>query len=88
MEQLAFKLEAGVTTSMNDGLKLDFFIRYANLGKIKTSGSIVVTQTEWLSDGAGGEYEAPYDSVYHYTNWFESGRLSAVDVGVRVRLEF
>lgn len=88
MEQLAFKLEAGVTTSMNDGLKLDFFIRYANLGKIKTSGSIVVTQTEWLSDGAGDEYEAPYDSVFHYTNWFESGRLSSLDVGVRLRLEF
>lgn len=88
MEQLAFMLEAGVTTDMNDGLKLDFFVRYANLGKVKTSGSIVVSQTEWLSDGGGGEYEAPYDSVFHYTNWFESGRLSAVDVGVRLRLEF
>jgi hypothetical protein len=88
MEQLAFSLEAGVTTDMKDGLKLDFFVRYANLGKVKTSGSIVVSQTEWLSDGAGDEYEAPYDSVFHYTNWFESGRLSAMDVGVRVRLEF
>lgn len=88
MEQMAFKLEAGVSTDMKDGLKLDFFVRYANLGTVKSSGSIVVSQTEWLSDGAGGEYEAPYDSVYHYTNWFESGRLSAVDVGVRVRLEF
>lgn len=88
MEQLAFSLEAGVTTEMNEGLKLDFFVRYANLGKIKTSGSIVVSQTEWLSDGAGGEYEAPYDSVFHYTNWYESGRLSDLDVGVRLRLEF
>ena len=88
MEQLAFGLEAGVSTDMKDGLKLDFFVRYANLGKVKTSGSIVVSQTEWLSDGAGDEYEAPYDSVFHYTNWFESGRLSALDVGVRVRLEF
>ena len=91
MEQLAFQLEGGVTTSMNDGLKLDFFIRYANLGKVKTSGSIVVSQTEWLSDGSGtdtGEYEAPYDSVFHYTNWFESGTLSSLDVGVRLRLEF
>lgn len=88
MEQLAFSLEAGVTTDMNDGLKIDFFIRYANLGKIKTSGSIIVSQTEWLSDGAGEEYEAPYDSVFHYTNWYESGRLSNLDVGVRLRLEF
>lgn len=88
MEQLAFTLEGGVTTSMNEGLKLDFFVRYANLGKVQTSGSIVVSQTEWLSDGAGDEYEAPYDSVFHYTNWTESGRLSALDVGVRLRLEF
>lgn len=88
MEQMAFQLEAGVTTSMNEGLKLDFFVRYANLGKVKTSGSIIVSQTEWLSDGAGDEYEAPYDSVFHYTNWTESGRLSSLDVGVRLRLEF
>ena len=88
MEQLAFQLEGGVTTSMNDGLKLDFFVRYVNLGKVKTSGSIVVSQTEWLSDGMGDEYEAPYDSVFHYTNWTESGRLSSLDVGVRLRLEF
>lgn len=88
VENLAFQLEGGVTTSMNDGLKLDFFVRYANLGKVKTSGSIIVSQTEWLSDGAGDEYEAPYDSVFHYTNWFESGTLSSLDVGVRLRLEF
>lgn len=88
MEQFAFALEGGVTTDMNDGLKLDFFVRYANLGKVKTSGSIIVSQTEWLSDGAGDEYEAPYDSVFHYTNWFESGNLSSIDVGVRLRLEF
>lgn len=87
-EQLAFQLEGGVTTSMSGGLKLDFFVRYANLGKVKTSGSIVVSQTEWLSDGMGGEYEAPYDSVFHYTNWTESGRLSSLDVGARIRLEF
>lgn len=88
MEQLAFQLEGGVTTAMNDGLKLDFFVRYAHLGKVKTSGSIIVSQTEWLSDGAGDEYEAPYDSVFHYTNWFESGTLSSLDIGVRLRLEF
>jgi len=87
-EQLAFQLEGGVTTSMSGGLKLDFFVRYANLGKVKTSGSIVVSQTEWLSDGMGGEYEAPYDSVFHYTNWTESGRLSSLDIGARIRLEF
>ena len=87
-EQLAFMLEGGVTTELSGGLKLDFFVRYANLGRVKTSGSIVMSQTEWLSDGLDGEYEAPYDSVYHYTDWYESGRLAMVDVGARLRLQF
>ena len=87
-EQLAFMLEGGVTTELSGGLKLDFFVRYANLGRVKTSGSIVMSQTEWLSDGMDGEYEAPYDSVYHYTDWYESGRLAMVDVGARLRLQF
>ena len=87
-EQFAFMHEGGVTTELDNGLKLDFFARYANLGKVKTSGSIIVSQTEWLGDGAGGEVVAPYDSVFHYTNWYESGRIGMVDVGVRVRLQF
>ena len=87
-EQLAFMLEGGLTTELQGGLKLDFFVRYANLGKVKNSGSIVLSQIEWLGDGAGGEYEAPYDSVFHYTNWYESGRLGMVDAGVRLRLKF
>ncbi len=87
-EQLAFMLEGGLTTELDGGIKLDFFVRYANLGRVKTSGSIIVSQTEWLGDGAGGEYEAPYDSVFHYTNWYESGRLGMVDVGARLRLQF
>lgn len=87
-EQFAFMLEGGLTTEMEGGVKLDFFVRYANLGKVKTSGSIVLSQVEWLGDGVGGEYEAPYDSVFHYTNWYESGRLGMVDLGVRLRLQF
>ena len=87
-EQLAFMLEGGLTTELEGGMKLDFYVRYANLGRVKTSGSIIVSQTEWLGDGAGGEYEAPYDSVFHYTNWYESGRLGMVDIGARLRLQF
>lgn len=87
-EELAFMLEGGVTTELQGGLKLDMFVRYANLGQVKNSGSIVLSQVEWLGDGAGSEYEAPYDSVFHYTNWYESGRLGLVDVGVRLRLQF
>ncbi len=90
-EQLAFMLEGGLTTELEGGIKMDFFVRYANLGKVKTSGSIVLSQIEWLGDGSGtpdGEYQAPYDSVFHYTNWYESGRLGMVDLGVRLRLQF
>jgi len=87
---LAFMLEGGVTTELSGGLKVDFFVRYTNLGKVKTSGSIVMSQTEWLKDSTSPtmETQAQYDSVYHYTNWYESGRLSMVDVGVRLRLQF
>lgn len=87
-EQLAFMVEGGLTTEMDGGIKIDFFVRYTNLGRVKTSGSIIVSQTEWLGDGAGGEYPASYDSVYHYTNWYESGRLSTIDMGIRLRLQF
>jgi len=87
-EQFAFMLEGGVTTDLDGGLKLDFFVRYANLGKVKTSGSIIVSQTEWLGTGMGTEEVAPYDSVFHYTNWYESGRIGMVDVGARLRLQF
>ena len=87
-EQLAFMFEGGLTTELDGGIKIDFFVRYTNLGKVKTSGSIVLSQTQWLGDGAGGEYPNPYDSVYHYTNWYESGRLSTIDLGLRLRLQF
>ena len=87
-EEFAFMFEGGLTTEMDGGIKIDFFVRYTNLGKVRTSGSIIVSQTEWLGDGAGSEYPAPYDSVYHYTNWYESGRLSMIDLGLRLRLQF
>ncbi|GHS98953.1 hypothetical protein FACS189421_08500 [Bacteroidia bacterium] len=93
-EQLAYMLEGGITTSLEGGIKLDFFVRWAQMGKVQSSGSIVVSQTEWLGTGYGNigddgaEEPAPYDSVFHYTNWFESGKLGMVDVGVRMRLQF
>ncbi|MDE6570879.1 MAG: hypothetical protein K2L95_01505 [Alphaproteobacteria bacterium] len=87
-ENLAFMLEAGVSTELGGGLALDLYARYANVGKVKSSGSIIVSQTEWIGDGAGGESPAPYDSVFHYTNWYESGRLSTIDIGARLRLQF
>ena len=87
-EQLAFMFEGGLTTEMDGGIKIDFFVRYTNLGQVRTSGSIILSQTEWIGDGAGQEYPSDYDTVYHYTNWYESGRLSTIDLGARLRLQF
>lgn len=88
-ENLAYMLEGGVTADLNGGLKLDFFARYSGLGRVKPSGSIVVSQTEWLlADGSTVELPAEYDSVLHYTNRQENGNLSTIDVGVRLRLQF
>ncbi|MDR1361447.1 MAG: hypothetical protein LBJ18_04090 [Rickettsiales bacterium] len=94
-EQLAYMLEGGLTTELEGGLKLDFFVRYAQFGKVQSSGSIVVSQTEWLGTGAGqigvdpdAEAPAPYDSVFHYTNWYESGNFGTIDLGIRLRLQF
>ncbi|MCL1786190.1 MAG: hypothetical protein FWG39_03525 [Alphaproteobacteria bacterium] len=95
-ENLAYMIEGGVTTELDGGIKLDFFVRYMGLGTVQSSGSIVVSQTEWIATGVpgiplgepGSEVPAGYDSVYHYTNWSESGNLATVDVGVRMRLQF
>ncbi|MBP5794764.1 MAG: hypothetical protein J6W41_01985 [Alphaproteobacteria bacterium] len=88
-EHLAFSLEGGVTTELGDGMKLDLFVRYMNLGKVKSSGSIVLTQKEWVSDGSGVmPGEEFVDTVAHYTDWTESANLSTIDVGVRLRLQF
>ena len=93
-EQLAYMIEGGLTTELDGGVKLDFFVRYSGMGKVQSSGSIVVSQTEWLSTGlapigtTGSEEAAAYDSVFHYTNWYESGNLATVDAGVRMRIQF
>jgi len=93
-EQLAYAIEVGVTSELEGGLKLDFFLRWAQLGRVESSGSIVVSQTEWLATGAApignpdSEMPALYDSVFHYTNWKEGGRLGVLDLGVRLRIQF
>jgi hypothetical protein len=93
-EQIAYALEGGVTTELQGGLKLDFFLRWANLGRVESSGSIVLSQTEWLATGAapigvdGSEQPADYDSVFHYTDWKEGGKLSTLDLGIRLRVQF
>ncbi len=85
-EQLAFSLEGGVTSELGNGMKLDLYVRYMYLGEVKSSGSIVLTQDEWFADGIGGE--EPYPTVAHYTDWTESAKLSTLDIGARLRLQF
>ncbi|MDR1027331.1 MAG: hypothetical protein LBL46_02860 [Rickettsiales bacterium] len=94
-EQMSYAIEVGATTELQGGLKLDFFARWANLGKVQSSGSVVVSQTEWLAVSpnlaigeAGSEQPAEYDSVFHYTNWKEGGNLTSLDLGVRLRIQF
>lgn len=85
-EQLALALEGGVTTELGNNMKLDLFVRYMHMGKVQSSGSIVLIQDEWFSDGLGGENA--YPAVEHYTNWTESANLSTIDIGARLRLQF
>ncbi|MDR0319749.1 MAG: hypothetical protein LBH81_03355 [Rickettsiales bacterium] len=87
-EQLAYMIEGGLTSTMESGMRVDFFVRYMNMGTVSSSGSVVVSQTEWLTDGYGGEIEADYSSVFHFTDYKESGNLSSIDVGVRLRVQF
>ena len=87
-EHLAFSLEGGVTTELGDGMKLDLFVRYMNLGRVKSSGSIVLTQDEWVSVDTSTGTEEALQTVAHYTDWTESANLSTIDIGVRLRLQF
>jgi hypothetical protein len=85
-EQLALAIEGGVSTELGNGMKLDLFVRYMRMGKVQSSGSVVLTQDEWIADGLGGEES--YQTVAHYTDWTESANLSTVDIGARLRLQF
>jgi hypothetical protein len=92
-ERLAYALEAGLTTELRRGLKLDIFTRWVSLGRVTTSGNVVVSKTEWIATGEeplgwpGSEF--PADNVTsHYTGRQNSGMLSVLDIGVRLRLQF
>ncbi|MCQ2582154.1 MAG: hypothetical protein MJ170_04245, partial [Alphaproteobacteria bacterium] len=67
------------------GIKLDFFGRYVNLGKVRTSGSVIAQQTQVWENGVDYSY---LDITEHIPDWQESGRLSMIDVGARLRLQF
>ena len=85
-EQVAFNLEGGVTTELGDGMKLDLFVRYMHMGKVKSSGSVELQQLAWYADGVGGQYEIP--ETGQYTDYTESASLSAIDIGAKLRLQF
>lgn len=92
MEQLAYMLEGGVTAALGNSLSADFFVRYSGLGRVQSSGNITVTQTEYLATGLDtipnpGSLD-PFNVTQQYLNWFESGQLGLIDIGVRLRMQF
>jgi len=71
-QSLAYALEAGVTSELNNGLSFDFFVRWANLGSVVAVGDIYIV--------------GPTVGDWH--DWQELGTLHVLDMGVRLRLQF
>ncbi|MCL2339005.1 MAG: hypothetical protein FWC51_03590, partial [Proteobacteria bacterium] len=46
-ENIAYKVEGGVTTKLSDGILVDLFVRYSGLGKVQSSGNITLSQTDY-----------------------------------------
>jgi len=80
---LAYMIETGGTSELTDRVLLDMFVRWTNLGCVRTSGNIVVTQTKWDNG-----IPSVVDNRDNYQNWRESGTLSILDIGARLRLLF
>ncbi|MCL2748655.1 MAG: hypothetical protein FWE50_01120 [Alphaproteobacteria bacterium] len=88
-----YMFEGGATYSLDERLLLDFFVRWANLGRVETSG-IFLSQTEYIATGTeqiplpGSEKPADGTGRQHLPDWRESGTLNIVDIGLRLRLLF
>lgn len=102
-ENFAYAGELGLTASMSGGLMVDFFVRYADLGKVESSGTVFESDLEqYFSSGtdaanilfdesafiAEGYTDGAYTSNYIYSDNKESADLTSVDVGVRLRVQF
>lgn len=78
----AYSFEVGGTSQLFNRLQLDLFVRYTDLGRVQTNGDVLLTQTVWV-DGA-----PDHNETLNYKNWRESGTLSIVDIGARLRFLF
>ena len=81
---LAYALEAGLTHELGNGLSFDFFARWMNLGSLNATGDVMHGVEQTPVPGSPGFY----DVTYQRDNWRESGTLSVLDMGVRLRLMF
>jgi hypothetical protein len=78
----AYSVEIGGTSQLFNRLLLDLFVRYTDLGRVQTNGDVLLTQTVWV----GGAPD--HDETLNYKDWKESGTLSIVDIGARIRFLF
>lgn len=78
----AYSFEVGGTSQLFDRLQLDLFVRYTDLGRVQTNGDVLLTQTVWVGSAPD------HDETLNYKDWQESGSLSIVDIGARLRFLF
>lgn len=91
---LAYALEAGITYNLTDKFLLDFFGRWVNLGRVESKG--IFTRHENFTSTSATIPVGSYDNMgtsagysgQNFPDWKESGTLSVLDVGLRLRLQF
>ena len=90
----AYALEAGATQDLIKGFFLDFLIRWTYLGRVESDGVLVVYDV-YASNGVGLVGEQPINNgspLSTLSSYFpgrkESGNLSALDIGMRLRFQF
>lgn len=77
-----YMFELGGTWEFLDWLVMDIYGRWTNMGKLETTGEVFLTQIPH-KDG----HPMPEES-FSYNDKKESGKLSAWDIGVRLRFLF
>jgi opacity protein-like surface antigen len=88
----AYAFELGITANLTNRVVLDIFGRWMNLGDVESNG-IVVTHGNLVGGGTvvtpgtgHGSYSGTSDS--YFPEWGESGTLSVLDIGARLRWMF
>ena len=88
----AYMFEGGVTLDLDRGMELDFFMRWANLGRVQTSGTITTviqdTVATGLPYGANNWQQTVVVDAENYYGWQAGGIMQILDMGVRLRIGF